>query len=89
MHRGLPCSKKMLESAKLHKVVPQAPPQQPSPWVKNLHATVLTCHDNFINEFEQDFDSNCSIEVLLLGFIFFLDRSCIYKNNRTSFMNFV
>jgi hypothetical protein len=37
MHWGLPCSKEMLESTMLHKVVPQAPLQRPSPRVKNLH----------------------------------------------------
>jgi hypothetical protein len=75
MHLVLPCSKEMLESMKIHEVVPQAPLQRPSPWAKNLHAKVPTCNDDFINEFEQDFDLNCSIQVLLLSFICFLDRT--------------
>jgi hypothetical protein len=36
---------------------------------------VPTCDDDLINEFEQDFDLNRSIYVLLLSFIFFVDRS--------------
>jgi hypothetical protein len=42
---------------------------------ENLHATIPTCDDDFINEFEQDFDLNHSIQALLMSFIFFLDRS--------------
>jgi hypothetical protein len=38
-------------------------------------ATIPTCDDDFINEFKQDIDLNHSIQVLLLGFIFFLDRA--------------
>jgi hypothetical protein len=37
MHRGLPCSKEILKSVKLHKVVPRAPMQQPPSRVENLH----------------------------------------------------
>jgi hypothetical protein len=54
MHRGLPCTKETLEPVILHEVVPQAPLQQPSPQIKNLHAMVPTCDDDFINEFGQD-----------------------------------
>jgi hypothetical protein len=54
MHRGLPCTKETLEPVILHEVVPQAPLQQPSPQMKNLHAMVPTCDDDFINEFGQD-----------------------------------
>jgi hypothetical protein len=34
MHRGMPCSKEILESMMLHEVVPQAPLQQPSFWAE-------------------------------------------------------
>jgi hypothetical protein len=54
MHRGLPCSKEMIKSAKLHEAVPQAPLQQPPSWAKTFMATIPTCDDNFINEFDQD-----------------------------------
>jgi hypothetical protein len=33
-----------------------------------------TCDDDLIKEFEQDFALNYSIQVLLLSFIFLLDR---------------
>jgi hypothetical protein len=75
MHWGLPYSKEMLEFVNLHEVVPQATLRRPSPWAKNLHATVPTCDENFTNEFEQDNDLNHSIQVLLLSFIFFLERA--------------
>jgi hypothetical protein len=38
-HWSLSCLKEKLESVKLHKVVPQAPLQRPSPRTKNLHDT--------------------------------------------------
>jgi hypothetical protein len=44
---------------------------------KTFTTMVPTCDDDLINEFEQDFDLNHSIQELLLGLIFFLDRERI------------
>jgi hypothetical protein len=55
MHRRLLSSKEMLESVKLHEVVPQAPLQQrPSLAEESPTMTFSTCDDDLINKFEQD-----------------------------------
>jgi hypothetical protein len=67
---------KELESAMLHEVVSQASLQQCPSLVEETPMTMIpTCDDDLINEFEQDFDLNHSIPVLLKSFIFFLNRS--------------
>jgi hypothetical protein len=55
MHRGLPCSKEMLEPTKLHDVIPQAPLQRCPPHAEKTPMTMLpTCDEDLINEFKQD-----------------------------------
>jgi hypothetical protein len=55
---------------KLDEVVPQAPLQHPSLAKETSMMMFPTCDDDLINEFEQEFDLNHSIQELLLSFIF-------------------
>jgi hypothetical protein len=56
---------------KLDEVVPQAPLQQHPSLAKETPMMMFpTCDDDLINEFEQEFDLNRSIQELLLSFIF-------------------
>jgi hypothetical protein len=55
MHRGLLCSKEMLESVTLHEVVLQVPLQHcPSLEEETPTTTFPTCDDDLINECKQD-----------------------------------
>jgi hypothetical protein len=73
IHWGLPCSRERLVSMTLDEVVPQALPCGLLLLRTDANDDRPTCDDDFINEFNQDFDLDCSIQVPLSSFIFFLD----------------
>jgi hypothetical protein len=92
MHRGLPCSKGTSSSATLEESCPSRSSAMASfSGGKSLTTTIPTCYGMLIYKykiFKQDFNLKCSIQVLLLSFIFLLSGTRIYKNIRTSFINF-
>jgi hypothetical protein len=75
MHRGLPCSKRKVRVCEALRGCLPSSLHQPSPRQKTSTTRVPTCDDNLINKFKQDFNLHRLIQVILLSFIFFLDRT--------------